>query len=343
MKVHIKAAMPVTIKQIALKSGLSIQTVSRILNNNAALYRKETRDKVLVAAEDLGYRPNSSALAMRRGSFGCVALLLSEESSRSLLPPLLLQSLHRRLAEHDLHLNVVTIGENDLADAARTPKILREAMVDGVLINYNAEIPERLTNWIERYNIPAVWINSKQPSDCIYPDDFGSARLATRRLIELGHRRIVFFQWMDSPHYSAVDRRVGYEAAMAEAGLAHRFVRGSGNMLAKGAYEQEYEWLLGNDRPTAAICYNSGSLTELMLAAMYLHVNVPGDLSMCAFNDGRFYLAGRTVNSIILPEEEIAATAVNMLVNRIEDRDLHCDPRSVMAVIDEGDTVSRLA
>jgi LacI family transcriptional regulator len=58
--------MPVTIKQIALKSGLSIQTVSQILNNKEGLYRKETRDKVLLAAEHLGYRPNSSAQAMRR-------------------------------------------------------------------------------------------------------------------------------------------------------------------------------------------------------------------------------------------------------------------------------------
>src|SRR6185369_16509410 len=93
------SSMPVTIKEIAERSGLSIPTVSQVLNNKGHRYRSETCNRVLKAVRELGYRPNSSARAMRMGRFNCVALLLSTESYRSFLPNELLRGIHDGVAE----------------------------------------------------------------------------------------------------------------------------------------------------------------------------------------------------------------------------------------------------
>jgi DNA-binding LacI/PurR family transcriptional regulator len=253
---------------------------------------------------------------------------------------MLLPSLHNRLAEHDLHLTFVMLGKEDFDDGNRTPKLLRESMVDGLLVNYNTEIPDRLIEWIAKYEMPAVWLNSKQPADCVYPDDFGSARLATQRLLEMGHRRVAYFEWMSSLHYSFTDRRSGYAAAMAEAGLTPRTIHGSGNMFQRGAVDAEYRWLASSDRPTAVICYGPESLTELAMAAVYHQLAIPNDLSICTFHDRQLYLFGEAVGCVILPEAKIAATAVDILMRKIETRGLEFAPKPVLGELAEGNTLA---
>ena len=66
------------------------------------------------------------------------------------------------------------------------PRLLTEACSDGLLIDYTHAIPPALLALIERHRIPAVWINSRQPLDCVRPDDEAAGYDATRRLLERG-------------------------------------------------------------------------------------------------------------------------------------------------------------
>ena len=85
----------VTIKEIARHTGLSIPTVGNVLGRSASRYSESTRKRILQAAQDLGYKPNSSARAMRQGRFGCAALVLSrsKQQTHSHIPPGLLDGL----------------------------------------------------------------------------------------------------------------------------------------------------------------------------------------------------------------------------------------------------------
>src|SRR6185295_16580276 len=184
--------MPVTIKEIAERSGLSVPTVSQVLNNKGHRYRSETCKRVLKAVRELGYRPNSSARAIRMGRFNCVALLLSTERHKSFLPNELLRGIHDGVAEHDYHMSLTVLPDDKLTSQGFVPKILRQWMADGLLINYHVDVPQRMIELIHEHGIPSVWINTKQKSDCAFPDDLGASREATEKLLALGHRRIFY-------------------------------------------------------------------------------------------------------------------------------------------------------
>src|SRR5688572_22740219 len=90
-----RLAVPVTIREIAESTGLSIPTVGNVLGRAAHRYSQQTRERVLKAAADMGYVPNSSARAIRRGRFDCAALVLSrsKQQTHSYIPTGLLDGL----------------------------------------------------------------------------------------------------------------------------------------------------------------------------------------------------------------------------------------------------------
>ena len=96
--------MAATIKDVARVSGVSAQTVWRVLNGKNKNNNEDTERRVVTAATELGYRANSSAKAMRSGRFGNVALLMSEYFPLSMLPVLLREGIQDILKENDLNL-----------------------------------------------------------------------------------------------------------------------------------------------------------------------------------------------------------------------------------------------
>src|SRR5690349_18023437 len=109
--------MSVTIKEIAQHTGLSIPTVGNVLGRSAGRYSQATRQRVMKAAQELGYRPNSSARAMRSGKIGCAALVLSRShpSILSHIPLGLLDGLDDELAQHNMHLTVSRLTDEQLS------------------------------------------------------------------------------------------------------------------------------------------------------------------------------------------------------------------------------------
>src|SRR2546421_5430565 len=105
--------MSVTIKEIARRTGMSIPTVGNILGRSADRYSAKTQQRIRQAAQELGYKPNSSARAMRQGRFGCAALVLSrsKQQTHSHIPAGLLDGLDDALARHDMHLTVARLTD----------------------------------------------------------------------------------------------------------------------------------------------------------------------------------------------------------------------------------------
>src|SRR4051812_6816320 len=118
-----------TIKEIAKFTGLSVPTIGNVLGGSAGRYSAQTRARVVEAARELGYRPNSTARAMRRGRVGCAALILSRShpQTHSHVPPGLLDGLDDELALHNMHLAISRLSDEQLSDQS-LPKVLREYM-----------------------------------------------------------------------------------------------------------------------------------------------------------------------------------------------------------------------
>lgn len=216
--------MAITQKQIAIRLGLSPQAVNFALGHRNYQVSDQTRQRVVEAALKMGYRPNAAAKAVSTGQFNAIGLLMSRHHCQSTVFGHTLRGIHDVLDAQGIHLAITFVDDERLTNGEELPKILGQAMVDGLLLNYTHDIPTRMVELIAQHQLSAVWINSKQPTNCVYPDDHGGAHAATTRLLALGHRRICYMDMTaaleESPewHYSRRDRRDGYLQAMRDAG-----------------------------------------------------------------------------------------------------------------------------
>jgi LacI family transcriptional regulator len=160
--------MSITTKQIAAQLGYSQQTVSDVLRRGPKYerYSEATRLRIEQAAAELGYRPNAAAQAMSSGRFNAIGLLMSRHRHQSTVYGELLRGVHDALEEQGIHLTVTFVDDVQLTADDSLPQVLRRAMVDGLLLNYTHGIPQRMSDLIDRHNLPAVWINSKRLGYC---------------------------------------------------------------------------------------------------------------------------------------------------------------------------------
>lgn len=315
--------MAVTLKRIAEQCGLSLQTVGAVLGGKQALFRPETVARVKAAAEELGYRPNSAAKAMRSGRFGCAALVLSDDPWRSALFRPQLSGIDQALTAAGMHLVHALVPERDLRERGQVPKIIGELMADGLLINYNTGIPEALDQVISRHRLPAIWMNAKRARDCVHPDDEGAGRLATEHLLGLGHRRIAYVDYCHATeqpdhHYSAGDRQAGYERAMRAAKLTPRVITTPRTLPSAQIPQAACAWLTAADRPTAVVTYCEREAEPILYAAVaLLRLEVPRDLSIVAIADDPADHTGVTLATVLLPRYDLGRVAVELLLERI--------------------------
>lgn len=322
-----------TLKQIAERTGLSIRTVSRIIGDGsgtgAQRHSSSTRGLVLSAARELGYRPNAFAKAVRTGRFGCIAILLSTTPNRSTLPGTLYEGIDDALAEHDLHLTLARVSDEKLKSEEAVPKILREWMVDGLLVNYNYDIPAPFLETINNTRIPSVWINTKQEANAVWPDDFAAGKSATEQLLALGHKRIAYaINENAEGHYSATDRRNGYEAAMQEAGLVPQVLRfptpnvpnAPTTIVPPAGWETGSSiWQAGaaSTRPTAIVAYMPYVANFFVFMAASHGLQAPKDFSVITFCEQRADDSGVLITSWRIPVYAVGQEAVRMLLARL--------------------------
>jgi LacI family transcriptional regulator len=315
--------MSATLKQLAEHTGLSVTTVSEILNATARNYKAATRRRVIDAARSLGYRPNHFARSIKSGRFGTIALLVSSNDERSNLPKSLLHAIKEELTRRELLLLLGSVTDQQVQAHHTLPRILRTWAADGLLINYISGVPQQLEEFVNRQNFPAVWLNSKHGRDCIYPDDEGAAVEATEYLLKLGHRRVAFvnynFGTHSTPvHYSSPDRYAGYSRAMSATGLPPVNIS-AGDAVPLGdrlAYSRR--WLAAAARPTAVLCYAPETAVPVYIAARSLGLEVPRDLSIIHFDDHVTDEHGTKLDTLLLPEQAMGRLAIEQLMKKIQ-------------------------
>lgn len=337
----------VTISDIARAAGVSEMTVSRIVNGRAA-YRRPTYAKraewIRALAARMGYRPNASARAVRQRRCGNIGLLLSTVSERSHLPFSLLHAVEMELAARGYRLTVAMLPDERIRPGF-VPQLLREVVADGLLVDYTHRIPEALLELIHASDVPAVWLNVKMPENCVHPDDFGAGRDAARRLLELGHRRLVYADFSHAGsdperHYSVDDRYAGYAEAMREAGLTPvRFWSETGNGVPT---TERWEWavrlLRSSPRPTAVITYGAVTAVPVFCAARHMGWAIPGDLSLISFDDHPVDYLGPTFSTERVPFDAVGREGVRMLMERITSAGASRKTVAVPFPFDPGET-----
>ena len=311
-----------TLRQVAEACGLSIPTVSQILNDKG-WYREETRAAVFAAVKSLGYRPNGLAQAVQRGHLGLAAVLLPWQPSHGFQPEGLLFGIEAGLAERDLHCALARMPDPGQGASGYLPRILRELTADAMILTYNANLPEAVMTAVEEQGVPAVWVNSRPAGLHVAPDDQGGAREATRLLQAMGHRRIAFLStgtgrdevpW----HPSGLDRFAGYQEAQRTVGLPElrwQPAKGVGDVE---ALEVVRGFLRLADQPTAIVAYNLREALCVVTAALELGRRIPDDLSLITFHVQPATGLGLPLSTVIIPVEQMGRRAAALVADALE-------------------------
>jgi DNA-binding LacI/PurR family transcriptional regulator len=248
-----------------------------------------------------------------------------------------------------MHLTMAVLPDEALTDQAFLPRILREWTCDGLLINYNKRIPQRMIDLLEEYHLPSIWLNCKRDCDCVYPDDLAAGREAAQRLLAAGHRRVAYVSYsykVEDAHYSELDRRDGYLQAMREAGLpcqAHdRYADGLDKQGGPAGLEHRTDvWrrvLARAERPTGVVAYGASTLRHVLRAAEDVGLRVPRDLSVVTFGGAPLSLV-RQIATVVIPEAEVGRVGVEMLLAKIAAPGEALAPRVVATEFRPGETI----
>jgi DNA-binding LacI/PurR family transcriptional regulator len=276
---------PARIADVAAFAGVGIATVSRVLNGRANV-SQATRDKVQEAIRVLDYRPSSVArnLSLKRTQvIGVVTAFLTNPS-----PIERVRGIVTALGDspYDLALfDVESAGRERrafrlLADRSRTDGLLIVSFIPPA-----GEVA-RLTT----AGIATVLIDARHDTlPAVVIDDVEGGRLATSYLLELGHRRIAFIGDKPTDEFrfdSSRDRTVGYERALADAGVPVRpeYVR-EGTPFRHIARSIAEELLQLPERPTAIFAASDTQALGVLEAARALRIAVPEELSVIGFDD----------------------------------------------------------
>lgn len=310
--------MAVTLKQVAEVSGVSVRTVSNVVNGFHYV-APETRQRVQTAIDALGYRPNAAARSLRTGRTGLLALVVPE-----LTQPYFAE-LARAVVRHATAAGYTVVLDQTDADRDRELDLLsdqpRRTMFDGLILNpltlTSADIPEHPARPIVLLGERAI----ASSADHVHIDNVAAARAATQHLIDLGRKRVAVIGTQDIPSgQSARLRLQGAMLALAEAGLpAHPDLLHPANSYTREAGYRAMLDILGTGRPVDAVfCFNDTMAIGTLRALREHGVRVPDDVAVAGFDDieeGRF--SAPPLTTIRPDKDAIARIAVERLVARI--------------------------
>ena len=303
-----------TIQHIARQAGVSVTTVSRVLNAHPNV-RPSTRARVERVIEAADYRPNFAARSMRTQKTQVIAFVTDEIATT----PFAVRTVEgaQRLAwEHGKLLFVVNTSGDASLEGAVLENLL-ERQVEGVV--YAALYHRRVEPPALLRELPTVLIDcftDDASFTSVVPDEVQAGFTATKTLLEEGHRRVALLN-LRRGTVAAEQRQAGYEEALAAHGVAFdpNLVR-YGDWTAHGGYVRTLEVMKLSEPPTAIFCANDRTAMGVYDALRDLQLRIPDDVSVIGFDDQEVIAAylRPALTTMALPHFEMGRWAVNALL-----------------------------
>jgi LacI family transcriptional regulator len=312
-------AQKVTVADIARKAGVSIMTVSRVINQKGDV-SPATRQRVQQIIKRMDYRPSGIARSLVTRHSGTIGLVIPDVSN-PFFADVALGAEHVACAEgYNIYL---CNTEEDPQRELSLIYSLEEKRVDGVVL-FSRLDPRPLANVVEHHPV-VVLINRRIPRHTKTPflgsvrlDDELGGRLAVRHLLERGHRAIGFLSGPPTSH-SGRNRGKGYRATLADSGIPmddaweHPCAP-----TVEGGQTAARALLILKPELTALFCFNDLVAVGALQACAELGRKVPRDLAVVGYDD--IPLAALVTPSLTTcraPRYELGAEAVRLLLNRI--------------------------
>jgi len=271
-----------TIREVARLAKVSVATVSRVMNGVSVT--PANRSAVLAAVEELGYRPNAFARSLATNRSGAIGVVVNEVSG--LFYGGVIQGIESVVETHGMHL-AVSSGHRSVERERQAVESLMESRADALILLITASSDYDLIELANR-DRPVVVMGrhiEELSGRCVYVDNVHGGYIATRHLIDLGHRRIAHLTG-NLAMKDGRDRLDGYRSALREAGIEYdealvvegEFVEASGHQGMQRLLRRGLDF-------TAAFAANDQSAAGALLALKEASVKVPDQVSVVGFDD----------------------------------------------------------
>jgi LacI family transcriptional regulator len=309
----------INIKELALRLGLSVTTVSRVLNGKAKQYRikEETEKKVREAAKRLHYAPNQFARGLKLDKSDTIGVIAPDISNPFFAD--IIKNIEKECRKKGYSVLIGDSDENPILEEQMVERF-ESRKVDGLIV---APVGLGFSHLIETYKrgLPMVVVDRSQQGliiPSVTSNNYKGAYEAVELLIGYGHKKIACIQGL-SDSQSNSDRVNGYTDAMKKHGPGSNdlLISGAGFTVENG-YESTLRFLKTDNKPTAILALNNRISLGVLKAASEMNVSIPDKLSLISF-DEQVYSAylNTPMTTIEQDKPEIARLAVQYLFNQI--------------------------
>lgn len=316
--------MKSTIKDVAKKAGVSIATVSFVINNSKQI-SASTRNRVLKAIKLLNYHPSSSARDLATGKTGNLGFILTDDHFLRTEPfytrIFLGTEFEARVEGYYVLLSTI---KRDFNDSDNLPRFVVNRNVDGIIVA--GKVPDCFINKLCSYNLPTVFVDYIPPkNNCpqVLIDNIQGALMATNHLISLGHKNIAFIGGGPG-HPSWVDRLEGYKQALESAGISVRnnlIISNDDYQGRQNGYNSAKKLFSKKNNITAVFAANDAMAIGVMNYLTENGYKIPNDVSIIGFDDIEADLMlNPTLSTIRVPKLELGSEALKLLVNSIKSK-----------------------
>lgn len=321
--------MAVTIDDVARAAGVSIRTVSRVLNNSPKV-GEETRQAIEAIIKSLDYSPSSRARALASGRSHLIAVVQDDPNAHVI--GVLQRGIVEVCSQHGYELVVHPVRSSDPNVALDIEAFVRRSRVDGLIVlpptSEIAAIPERLS----ALGAPAIGIASiavaPYPGMLVSEERAATAELA-RHFLDLGHRRIAMIE--GPPHFrSAQERKEGFLAALTASGVPLEVELRPGDYGFDSGLAAAQSLLALERRPTAIFACNDTMAAAVVKTAREAGVSIPDQLSIAGFDDADLAsIISPSLTTIRRPLREMAKAATEQLLAMIAEPGARLPPSPV--------------
>lgn len=309
-----------THKDVAERAGVSVATVSYVLNGGPRPVSAQTRARVQAVIDELGYYPNDLARGLRVGQSRAVGLLI----------PSITNAFYAEVA-HALEtychgegfLVMLCNSEGEAEREASYVQALRAGRVDGLVVIPNSE-PSALLRPILQAKLPVVLLEHDVPGiSCVAIEEFRGGQIGTEHLLRLGHRRVALLRERPTSVLSR-ERVDGYREALARAAIAYdpSLVVECGSTQAEG-FRVTNELLALPEPPTAVFAHNDLLALGVCHAVRRAGLSVPGDVSVVGYDDisSAAYL-NPPLTTVRFPKAEMGRRAGELILGSLRGEEL---------------------
>lgn len=326
-----------TVIQVAERANVSPGIVSRLLNEDPTLrVRDETRERILQAARDLDYSPNTAARALRMSRSRTIGLAVHDASN-----PVYGEIIAGAQDQATRAGYVLMLADVDaLAQGGSIfRRMISSGSIDGLLLQRAGTDADAFVSKLTETRVPMVVLNDRTEGrlGSVGVDDYAASALATNHLLDMGHHAIGYLG-LDGDLPRTELRQRGWEDALRAAGVdVNPGLIVTGGHTAKTGYEGMTQMLTHPQRPTAVFAANALAGVGALSACRDQGIRVPEEISVVGLHD--FPLAEHLsprLTVVKLPLFQMGARAVQMLLEQFDDgvtkHEIISSPAPVMVV-----------